>query len=298
MKKIEIKRILVPVDFTETSDEVTIEAIKLAKLLKADVFLLHIIGRNWAHLFKINEIQTILPSAQEVEKVLEKRLIKMQEEIKQKFGIKPEVNIKTGHIHSETIDFSKEQKIDLIVMGAHGASGLKDFFIGTNTQRVVTLSEIPVLTMQKNSNKAGFKNILLPIDNSLHSREKINLAMIIANLFGAKIHIIGLPESDKEDELNKFHVKVESVEKIVKADNMQYKTTIVHGDNLATSAINYATKNKCDLIVINTGHESKITGILLGAFAQQIVNHSKIPVLSLRHAHGNFSIDTPGYGIS
>jgi nucleotide-binding universal stress UspA family protein len=59
----------------------------------------------------------------------------------------------------------------------------------------------------------------------------------------------------------------------------------------------YATRSKCDLIVINTGHESKITGIFLGAFAQQIVNYSKIPVLSFKHSKGHLIIETPAYGI-
>lgn len=122
--------------------------------------------------------------------------------------------------------------------------------------------------------------------------------MIIANLFDSKIHVIGLNDSDDEQELNKFKIKLESVEKIIQADKLQYKTTIIHGNNLADEAINYATKNKCDLILINTGHESQLTGIFLGALAQQIVNHSKIPVLSIKHAHGYYSIETPGIAIS
>jgi len=78
---------------------------------------------------------------------------------------------------------------------------------------------------------------------------------------------------------------------------LPYNTSVVYGENLAKKAIKYAAENKCDLIVINTGHESKMTGIFLGAFAQQIVNHSKIPVLSFKHTEGHFYIETPGFGI-
>ena len=275
-----------------------IRAVKLAQLLKAELFFIHVIEFN-SYYFSIDpNMQVDLPSLLNMKKSVEKKMIVLQKKIKREFGIKPKVFIASGDIHSEIISYSQEKKIDLIIMGTHGTSGFDEFFIGSNAQRVVTLSEIPVLTMQKKSSKIGFKNILVPIDNALHSREKVNLAMIFADLFGAKIHLIGLPDSSEKQELNKFKIKLESVEKIISSDKLPYKTTIVQGENLAQAALNYATKNKCDLIVINTGHESKSTGIFLGAFAQQIVNHSKIPVLSFKHSEGHFIIETQGYGIS
>ena len=298
MEKAAIKKILVPVDFTETSDIAVAKATALARLLKAELFFIHIIEFN-RYFYAIDpNMQVALPSLLDIKKVVDKKMLVLQKKIKREFGIQPKVLVTSGEIPSEIIDYSQKKKIDLIIMGTHGASGFQEFFIGSNAQRVVTLSEIPVLTMQKKSSKSGFKNILIPIDNALHSREKVNLAMMFADLFGAKIHILGLPDSKEKQELDKFKIKLESVEKIVNEDNLPYKTTIVYGENLAKAALNYSTKNKCDLIAINTGHESKSTGIFLGAFAQQIVNHSKIPVLSFKHSEGHFIIETQGYGIS
>jgi len=297
MKKYQIKRILIPVDFTETSEAATSRAVTLAKLFKAEIFLIHVIEFSGYYFSVIPETQIMLPSILEIEKGVKNKMEMMQKIIKRQSGIMPQVYITTGSIHSEVISFSENKKIDLIVMGTHGAAGYKELFIGSNAQRVVSLSEIPVLTMQKKSSKTKFKNILIPIDNSLHSREKVNLAMIIAEKFGARIHVVGLPDSNDKQELDKFKIKCESVENIIRTGKLQYKITFVHGKNLAQSAMNYASKNKCDLIIINTGHESKSTGIFLGAFAQQIVNHSKVPVLSFRHSEGYFTIDTPGFGI-
>ncbi len=302
MKKSEIKNILVPVDFSETSEIALTEAVKLASLLKANLFLIHVVEYlnefNGYFYSVVPEIQTSIPLLLEFEKTVGKKMEEKKTEINKKFGITPEVFITSGQVHSEIIRFSENKKIDLIVMGTHGVSGYKELFIGSNAQRVVTLSDIPVLTIQKEINKTGFKNILIPIDNALHSREKVNMALLIAELFGSTIHIIGLPDSEKELDLNKITIKLESVEKIINNDKLSYKTTIVHGKNLAKDALKYANENNCDLIVINTGHESKLTGIFLGAFAQQIVNHSKIPVLSIKHKEGYFSIETPGFGIS
>ncbi len=124
------------------------------------------------------------------------------------------------------------------------------------------------------------------------------MAVAIAGVFGATIHIVGLIHSDEERELNKFKIKLESIEQLISSNKLLFKTTIVHGKNLAKDAMDYAAENNCDLIIINTGHESELAGIFLGVFAQQIVNHSKIPVLSIKHKKGYLSIDTPGFGIS
>jgi nucleotide-binding universal stress UspA family protein len=294
----EIKKILVPVDFSETSEMAMFEAIGLAILLKADIFLLHVMEYNMHFYSTIPEMQLVLPATTVIERSIITKMENIQKLIEQKYNIKPEIYVASGNIYVEILDFSKKKEIDLIVMGTHGASGIKELFIGTNAQRVVTLSEVPVLTMRKKISDPHLTNILIPIDNSIHSREKVQLAMTFANLFKAKIHIIGFPDSTDEQDINKFNIKIESVEKIIKLSELSYVSTIIHGSNLADAAIDYASKNNCDLIVINTGHESKLTGIFMGVFAQQIVNHSEVPVLSFKHSHGHFSIDTVGFGIN
>lgn len=298
MKKYAIKRILIPVDFSEISNAATTNAITLAKLLQAEVFLIHVIENYWNQFSIILQEQILPPSRLIIEQAIEKKMEKIQNKISEKFGIKTESCIATGQIHSEILRYSEEKKIDLIVMGTHGVSGFNEVFMGSSAQRVVTLSEIPILTMQNKNNKSEFKNILIPIDNSSHSREKVNIAIILAKLFGAFIHIIGLPDSEEKSEINKFKIKLESVEKFFSAANLSYLSSIVNGKNLAAEAIKYASKNKCDLIIINTGHESRIDDVFLGAFAQQIVNHSRIPVLSYKHSEGSYIIDVPGFGIS
>jgi nucleotide-binding universal stress UspA family protein len=297
MKKIEFKKILVPVDFTETSDIAMAETISLANRLKAQISLLHVIEYNSYRYSVARELETRLPSIEELETSVRGRMDEIVSEIERESQIKPVVNIVSGNVPAEIINFSRKHKIDLIVMGTHGASGYREMFIGSNAQRLVTLSEIPVLTLLNKINQSGFKNILLPIDNSLHSREKVSLAMQIAELFNAKIHVLGLPDSEDKTELDKFQIKLKSVERIISEDKLPYSTSVVHGKSLAKAAIDYADKNRCDLIVINTGHESEITGIFLGAFHQQIVNHSKIPVLSMKHTPDHYSVDTPGFGI-
>ena len=296
-----IKKILVPVDFTETSEAATSKAIELATLLSAELYLIHVIEDSLYYGAPFNIVPegqpAISPSLQEIEGVVKEKMDSVRNEINNKYGIMAHTNITSGRVDTEIIDYAKSEHINLIVMGTHGISGFSEVFVGSNAQRVVTLSEIPVLTIQTAINK-GFKKILIPIDNSLHSREKVNIAMKIAELFGSEILVLGLADSHEKKEEDKFKIKLESIEAILNSHNLKFTSTMEHGENLADVALNYAEKNNCDLIVINTGHESRTTGIFMGALAQQIVNHSKTPVLSVRHTQSSFVISTPGSGAS
>jgi nucleotide-binding universal stress UspA family protein len=298
MKTHEIKKILVPIDFSEISTNALNEAIVLAGTLEAELYIIHVKEFLVGYVSVYSELPQYLPSNIEISLIIENKMEEIRKSISKEFDIIPHVQISEGEIYSEIIAFSESEKIDLIVMGTHGISGYKELFLGSNAQRVVSFSDIPVLTLQKPCKDIDFKNILIPIDNSIHSREKVNVTLKIAQLFGSKIHLLGLLDSDEVQEKNKFTSKLDAVEKNIIASKLDYVKSIVTGDNLAETTKKYATKNHCDLIAINTGHESRLTGIFMGLFAQQIVNHSKIPVLSFKHHSGQFMIETSGYGIS
>lgn len=297
MKKEDIKKILVPVDFTETSEIAVDEAISLAIEFEAALHLIHIVDNRESVSFVDRELELALSSMYDFEKEAQAKLSGIVEEIDFKYGIKPLFKTAIGLTHTEILQYADEQKFDLIVMGTHGASGYKEYLIGSTAQRVVSNANIPVLTLQLGKTTIGFKNILIPIDNSPHSREKVNLALVVADLFNAKIHILGLIDSKQEIELNKFKTKLKAIEAVIEKDELPFSTTVVEGDSLAEEAMAYAVENRCDLIVINTGHESKMGGSFLGAFVQHIVNHSKIPVLSLKHHADHYMLSTPGFGI-
>ena len=297
MKKSDIKKILVTVDFSDASDTAVAEAAGLAVLLKSELVLLHVVEDRVYAATALDTVEVILPNFGAIKKEIGKKMADLQKHINKKYEIKCTIHILNGHIHTEIKTLAKKKKINLIVMGTHGASGFKEYFIGSNAQRVVTISDVPVLTTPVKAKKMSFKNILIPIDNSIHSRAKVNIALIFADLFNANIHLIGLPGTKDKTEVSKFNIKLKSVEKHIEDQGFSYSSKIVSGTNTAEAALSYATKNKCDLIVINTGHESKTTGMFMGMFSQQIVNHSNVAVLSFKHLDGAVSIDTPGFAL-
>ncbi len=286
MKPFALKKILIPIDFSETSLLAIEHAAFAAQLYKADLVLLHVVEKYWEKFSVITpEIQVDVPV--DFMESIEKKLEEMAGDIRSKYGVKSDCITAVGSIFSEVMNISKEKEVDLIVMGTHGASGIAEFFIGSNTYKVVTKAPCPVLSVQGTTTKFGYKDILLPIDDSMHSRQKVNHAVVLAKQFASKIHVLGLPDKDFDEvEMKVFEVKLTQIQEYAHKCGVLCDKASVIGTNQAKMTLDYANSHQTDLIVIMTDQEESITGRLLGTYAQQVVNHSKIPVMSIHPVLG------------
>lgn len=293
--QLKLKKILVPVDFSETGMLALEHASFMARLAKADMLLLHVLPIQEYH-FEIPEPIMRIENHDEVNRVVEQKLEELVQYVRNNYGCVAQSLSARGKVANEIMEVAKEQKVDLIVMGTHGASGFEEFFLGSNAHKVVTVAPCPVITVQTHAKKLGFGNIVLPIDRTSHSREKVAFATKMAELFASKIHILGLLESTGEDhEHEKLQIVLDQVQHAVEKTGLPFVRKTVKGKNLAQEALKYGDDVSADLIVIMTEHESEMTGIFLGPRAKQIVNHSRIPVLSIKPHEGKFeSLDMGG----
>ncbi len=293
MKRLEIKKILIPMDFSDTGQLAFEQGSFMASLFKADLYLLHVIELT-EFVYTVYDPEALVAvDTDEVEKNIRRSLEEQAEKIKTRYGIQPTCIISRGRVVSQICEVVRENNIDVVVMGTHGAKGFEEYFIGSNAHKATSVSPCPIITFQSSSERIGFKNIILPIDNSLHSRQKVDYAIEMAAHYGAFVNILGLiEEEDEEMDKNKFMIKIEAVEKALKKAKIKYSQKIVQGKNLAVETMQYADEVRGDLIIIMTDHESQLTGMFLGAFAKQIINHSRIPVMSIKPIEGNWHFET------
>lgn len=274
MKTFDIKKILIPLDLSENSLLALEHGIFMGKLFKADIDLVHILeNHSW---FGAAPTQP-LPDT-------EKKLNELVTSIKTQLGGKVNLHVKSGKIAKSIVEVATKIKSDIIVMGTHGVSGFEEFFAGSNAFRVVNDSPCPVITVQSHTTKMGFSDILLPIDNSAPSREKVQYAIELAKHYGSRIHLLGILSVEENALVAKFNIIFDQLENYLKQHDIKYTSELVYGDNLASISMKYGKKIGADLIVIMTEQEENLTGFILGPFAQQVVNHSKIPVMSIRPA--------------
>jgi len=294
MNKLDVNRILIPTDFSDTANLALEHAIRMAQLLDSEIVLLHVVS---TFAFRVNLPEVDMDESQnaKLSGAIGARLAQIAEEIKSKHGVKVNTMITYGRIREEVVRIADETDADMIILGTHGVSGIREFFMGSNAFRIVSEASCPVLSVQQSAQQFGFKNIVVPIDNSFHSREKLNLAVKMAATYNANIHICGLRSHDHDDEeINaKFRMKMKQVEDFLKERQVEFTVSTVFCSNIARSTMDYAAEKNADLIIIMNEQEINTTGFFLGPYAQQIVNHSTIPILSIRPTSGFVNSVTP-----
>lgn len=285
MKTFQINKILIPTDFSKTSLLAVEHAAFMARLCKADIYLLHAVEISEST-YSIYNPAVVFIDIKAIEKIATKQLEDLAKKLRKEYSITVKTLSCLGKIHTEVSAAVKKNAIDLVVMGTHGVDGFNEFFIGSNAHKIVTKCPCPVITVQAHTKRLGFTKIILPVDDSFNSRQKVDYTIALAEKYAAKIFVLGLLSKNGETDSKKFKIKMDSIEKAIKKAGLPYEFKIVKDNNLAVAAMKYSKKVKADLIAVLNDHESDLTGMFLGAFAKQIVNHSRIPVMSIRPTEG------------
>ena len=190
--------------------------------------------------------------------------------------------LRKGKIYQEIVNQAKYDDAQMIVAGTHGVSGFEEYWIGSNAYKIVTYSPCPVITVRQDFKiKETISKIVLPIDSTLETRQKVPFTAQLAKPFDAEIHILALYSSSLKSIKNRVNSYVQQVAKYLDEENISYKIESIEASNITNSTIDYAVNINADLISIMTEQETSTSNIWLGNYAQQMVNHSPIPVISV-----------------
>lgn len=271
-----MKQVLVAIDFSKTSLNALQYGIMLANKSKANVQMV------WVDNTTSDEVVYEEPSAEErAEKV--EMLKDLQEKYKKMLrGGKLDYKIRKGKVYIEVAQQAKSIGADLIVSGTHGVSGFEEFWIGSNAYRIVTNAPCPVVTIRHGFEVKDISRIVLPIDSTQETRQKIPVAADIARLFHSEVHVLSLYSTP----LKSVHRRVDNytlqVKQFLDEQGIANFSVIKESDNITRSTLDYSEQTGADLIIIMTEQETTTANLFLGTYAQQMINHSTIPVLSIR----------------
>lgn len=274
--------ILVPTDFSEVAQNALGHALKVADLYKNEITLLTIIddGGILGSIFSGSNDKNEL-----VKEALNTRLDKAIEEAHIQYpNIKINKLIEQGKIYKVIAEVAEVGHYDSIIMGTNGASGMQQI-TGSNASRVINYANVPVVVVKEKPIGKGYKNIVLPIDLTRESRQKLTWAVHVAKKFDSTIHVI-YENTTSEEFRNKIHAVVNQTQNILDEKGAKY---IVRGldedkypDSFAEDTLAYAKEIDADLIMIMSQQEKGFKEFLLGSYAQQIVNNSsKVPVMCI-----------------
>jgi len=279
MINFKIKRIMVPYDFSANADKAISHAAFVASMVKADLCLVHVINKS-------ELVDIILPllklkTNQVVVDLVNDRLSDVAHKIRKDYGITAKTIVSTGNITSELVNLAEENKVDLIVMGTQGKDSKSDLFLGSNAYRLVTKAPMPVMTIKNLVNKKGYQNILLPIDLSDHSRQKVNYALSMAKAFNAKITILALYDENEKGDKFKLEIVVNQIAKLCEKQKITFEKNIDKTHHQVSKTNSLAKKHKNDLVMTMTDQKIECFRGILSSYDHELIHTSKIPVISI-----------------
>ena len=270
-----MKKILVPIDFSADSVNALELAISYANVIGANVRMIHVKkSKNFEIPFYFKDFDLVVGKS--LDDFMNILVDKYKGEVKNMLDYK----IREGNIYKEITNQAKYDDSYLIIMGTHGVSGFEELWIGSNAFKVVSNAPCPIITIRNGFVHKHLKNIVMPIDLSKDTRQKVPFVTEFAKFFNATVHVIGVSETSDIELISRITKYTSQVEEYLKEKDVPCTKTIFSGSNITDLTIDYATKVKAEMIAIMT-EQVKNTAFWLGPYAQQMVNHSPIPVLSI-----------------
>lgn len=275
-----MKRILVPCDFSAAAKHAFQFAVEMAAATGGRVLVL-----------KIMQVPTVFGNGmpgQPFEAIDPLSMIdewiayseKEFEKLKSKIARGParvELLLETGYVNDVIRDVITREKIDLVIMGTDGASGLKEFFLGSHTERIVRASPVPVMAIHGPFHLNWVKNIVFPTTMELDQKRLVEQIKGLQTLFGAVIHLLyvnGFPFSLESEE--QAERKLEDYALFYGLKN--YTVHVSRGLNVQEGILKYARRIPNSIIAMGTHGHKGLAHITEGSVAEDVVNHLTEPV--------------------
>ncbi|GGE10395.1 universal stress protein [Psychroflexus salis] len=276
-----MKTILVPVDFSKPSENALQVAAQLAKKNNSKIVILHVVELAES-LFGTDQFNVDNQEVMFFLKMAKKRFTKFLEKPYLE-GVDVEDQVEIGPTSFMINKSVEENKVDLVIMGSVGASGLKEVLIGSNTEKIVRKSEVPVLVVKKEMKDFAINNVIFASNFELENLKPFEKAKEFAKQFDAKMKLlyVNLPG-------NQFYSTEEIREQMraflhkVEVPYAQENVMIYNDYTIELGVLNGAKDAKADLIAMPTHGRRGISHFFNGSIGEDVVNHSTLPVITFK----------------
>ena len=274
-----MKKFLVLTDFSEISMMANHYAIQLASIIHAEVHFMHIImtAVDWFTLSRSNNLSS--PNIRQSIETAEQKLMELTQQAN-KLGISSRFNIAYNRPNFDfTNHINSSDYFDLTITGSHGASGLKELFIGSNAQKIIRYSLNPVLVIKEMPKRIIPDNMVFI---SLFKRcdlKAFTKLMSIANTFGARVKLLYIQTPFQRENKRDVEKRIMSFLNKLSIKNLDYH--IEFGKWSEEGVKDYINKNSPSLVAISTEGRKGLARFRKPSFAENLVNHISIPIISI-----------------
>ncbi len=262
--------VLVPTDFSEVADYAIEHAAGICKQLNYKLTLLHIINKD---------TKTLLKKEKQGVTNVQDELQKQAQELSAKHGIVVDFVAKEGSIFSTINLVAKEVGANLLTMGTHGKVGVQRL-IGSYALKVIESVDVPIIVVQNKAFGQGYQDIILPIDDTMESKQKVKWAIHIARKFKSTVHIFSMISSESYRS-NKIKANTLQIMKFFEQNDIKYTQKYAEKTgNFTKQILTYSSSVNASLIIIMTNPDKLMPNFILGAWEEEILfNEAQIPVM-------------------
>jgi nucleotide-binding universal stress UspA family protein len=279
-----MNKILIPIDFQRQSHFALEQSYNLARLLEAEIILIYVHEQSglFAGIFSNDQNNEILSK-------IDEQLAEIAGRASLAGGIPISYRIEKGRIYSKIVEVAKAIDAQYIVMGTHSSEEdeIREKRVGANTSRVIRNSPCPVITINAKHLYPGCRHILLPLDLTKETRQKVTIAIELAKFYGAGIKAVSALWSKNDPAiLSRLYQQGSQVTDFIASAGIECSFEVVESrggeKTLVPSILNYAyQQGDIDLIIILTQQEIGIVEYFVGSHAQEFIRLSDIPVMSV-----------------
>ena len=273
-----MKKILIPTDFSKHAEYALKVAAQIAKKNDAEIILLHMLELP-------HQAGDAVGSGHEIPELMffKNAAIKKLDDLMDEpylDGIKVSEIIQFEMAFDGVMKISKKNDVDLIIMGSHGASGFKEMFIGSNAEKVVRNSDIPVLVIKKDHDNFEVRDFVFASDFASESKKPFANAVDFASKFDSTIHMvyINTPNNFKSTSLTQKIMR-EFAEEF---DLKKYQTHIYNERNVEKGILKFSKSINADLIGVSTHGRKGLAHFFNGSISEDLVNHAHRPVITFK----------------
>jgi len=269
------KNIVVPINFSEDTNNSLEEAVFLAKKLDSKIHLINIIEITdwWNNLVLSKEVKSKLLSLSEE---------KLQNIASQYHDIEFETNVLFGRIHEQILHYSESVNAELIVLCDKHRKDKENKILGSIVTHVITESKIPVITI-KNKIDSEISNIIVPIDLSDDTDSQIKSAIAFNKDCDATLHFVSVLFQSYRNRNRRIRLKAKHLERKLNDLDIKFTMNLIKKSKAYAykDILEFSEKNNSDLIIIMTHKEKFSFDNYIGAFAHHIINYSKAPIMTI-----------------
>jgi nucleotide-binding universal stress UspA family protein len=274
-----MKKILVPIDFSKPSEYAAKMAAKIAKKTSASITLIHlielpseIVDIYYGSRFSIPESMLYLRKIKE--KILKFKNNFFTEDMKVDYFIKLNNPFDGIRKYADKID------ADLIIMGSKGHSKFEEIIIGSNTEKIVRSSKIPVIVVKRDSKKFSLKNLVFASNFKKDNKEVFIKFLDFANIFNSKIHLLRVNTPSQFE--NTFEAKQKMKDFIKEYNLLKYSINIYDDTSIEKGIINFSREKKVDLIALSTHGRSGISHLFSRSVAKSLSEIALKPIFTVK----------------